>query len=109
MSIPGLPQDAVHQLGQQAGIERVVLYDSRALHRHHSGSDVALCLEAPELTLNDLLVLGCQLADLMLPMRIDLQLAHLIEHDALLEHIRRVGVVLWSRTAKSGPNHEKRD
>jgi len=71
MTIPGLPQDAVHQLldqlGQQAGIERVVLYGSRALHRHHSGSDVALCLEAPELTLNDLLVLGCQLDDLLLP------------------------------------------
>jgi hypothetical protein len=44
--------------------------------------------------LAELLVLGAQLDDLLLPWRIDLQLRHLISHPGLLEHIDRVGIVL---------------
>jgi len=44
--------------------------------------------------LGELLVLGAQLDDLLLPWRIDLQLRHLIQHPGLLEHIDRVGIPL---------------
>ena len=36
--------------------------------RHHSGSDVDLCLVAPTLQLDDLLLLGARLDDLLLPL-----------------------------------------
>ena len=49
------------------------------------------------MTLAELLKLGAELDDLLLPWRIDLQLRHLIDHEALLEHIDRAGFVLWER------------
>jgi predicted nucleotidyltransferase len=105
MTIPGLPEEASDQLlaeiCRQPAVERVVLYGSRALGRHRSGSDVDLCLEAPGLCLADVLELGARLDDLMLPWRIDLQLDHLIEHEGLRHHIQRAGQVLWER-APSG-------
>ena len=54
-------------LMQQPGLEQVLLYGSRAMGRHHSGSDVDLCLVAPSLQLEDLLLLGARLDDLLLP------------------------------------------
>ena len=99
--IAGLP-DADSQLLLQhiqahAAVQRVLLYGSRAMGRQRSGSDVDLCLEAEGMTLAELLKLGAELDDLLLPWRIDLQLHHLIDHEALLEHIDRVGLVLWER------------
>jgi hypothetical protein len=44
--------------------------------------------------LAELMVLGAQLDDLLLPWRIDLQLRHLIRHPGLLEHIDRVGITI---------------
>lgn len=96
--IPGLPPAdsaaVLKLLKQQQGVEQVLLYGSRAMGRNHSGSDVDLCLVAPSLKLEDVLVLGAHLDDLLLPWRFDLQLQHSIDHPGLLEHIQRVGVAL---------------
>ncbi len=54
------------------------------------------------MTLAELLELGAVLDDLLLPWRIDLQLDHLISHEALRAHIQRAGRVLWDRS----PLHE---
>ena len=96
--IPGLPAAdsaaVLALLKQQQGIDQVLLYGSRAMGRNHSGSDVDLCLVAPSLQLEDLLLLGARLDDLLLPWRFDLQLKHRIDHPGLLDHIERVGVAL---------------
>ncbi|MCP9807470.1 nucleotidyltransferase domain-containing protein [Cyanobium sp. T1B-Tous] len=101
MTIPGLPNEASEQLlmaiSAHPRVERVVLYGSRALGRQRSGSDVDLCLVAPEMGLAELLELGAQLDDLLLPWRIDLQLDHLITHEGLRDHIQRAGQALWNR------------
>jgi predicted nucleotidyltransferase len=97
-TIAGLPQDAtariLERLTEWPAIQRVVLYGSRALGRQRSGSDIDLCLDAPEMDLAELMLLGAQLDDLLLPWRIDLQLRHLICHPGLLEHIDRVGITI---------------
>jgi predicted nucleotidyltransferase len=97
-TISGLPQDAtariLERLTEWPAIQRVVLYGSRALGRQRSGSDIDLCLDAPDMDLAALMVLGAQLDDLLLPWRIDLQLRHLIRHPGLLEHIDRVGITI---------------
>ena len=97
-SIAGLPQEATERilalLAEHPVIQRLVLYGSRALGRHRPGSDIDLCLDAPQMGLAELLVLGAQLDDLLLPWQIDLQLRHLIQHPGLLEHIDRVGIPL---------------
>ena len=101
MSIPGLPAEAsalvLAELQREPALRRVVLYGSRALGRHRSGSDVDLCLDAPAMTLEQLLEAGAHLDDLLLPWRFDLQLDHLITHAGLREHIQRAGVCLWER------------
>ena len=101
--IPGLPDAdsaaVLAVLRQQPGLEQVLLYGSRAMGRHHSGSDVDLCLGAPSLQLEDLLLLGARLDDLLLPWRFDLQLQHRIDHPGLLAHIERVGVALLNQSA----------
>ena len=76
--IPGLPAAdsaaVLTLLKQQQGIEQVLLYGSRAMGRNHSGSDVDLCLVAPSLNLEDLLLLlGARLDDPVLPWRIACQ------------------------------------
>ena len=75
--IPGLPAAdsaaVLTLLKQQQGIEQVLLYGSRAMGRNHSGSDVDLCLVAPSLNLEDLLLLGARLDDPVLPWRITCQ------------------------------------
>jgi len=110
MTIPGLPNEASEQLlmaiSAHPRVERVVLYGSRALGRQRSGSDVDLCLVAPEMGLAELLELGAQLDDLLLPWRIDLQLDHLITHEGLRDHIQRAGQALWNRVPlPSQPNN----
>ena len=63
-SIAGLPQEATERilalLAEHPSIQRVVLYGSRALERHRPGSDIDICLEAPDMGLAELLVLGGQ-------------------------------------------------
>lgn len=109
--IAGLPQQAsdtiLAVLATHPAIARVVLYGSRALGRHRSGSDIDLCLEAPTMDLSELLLLGAELDDLLLPWQIDLQLRHLIQHPGLLDHIDRVGIplVLGARPALSVRSH----
>ncbi|EHA62395.1 nucleotidyltransferase domain-containing protein [Synechococcus sp. WH 8016] len=100
--IPGIPQADSQRLLEliltHPHIEKVVLYGSRALGRQRAGSDIDLCLEAPSMKLGELLELGAQLDDLLLPWQIDLQLHHLIAHEGLLAHIERAGQLLWEQS-----------
>lgn len=92
----GLPATAVEKLcgifRACPGIQRVLLYGSRAMGRYRPGSDIDLCLEGETLGLPELLELEGQIDDLLLPWKVDLCLRHLIDNPALLEHIERVGV-----------------
>ena len=100
--IPGIPQADSQRLLEliltHPHLEKVVLYGSRALGRQRAGSDIDLCLEAPSMKLGELLELGVQLDDLLLPWQIDLQLRHLIAHEGLVAHIERAGQLLWERS-----------
>ena len=100
--IPGIPevdsQQILKLIHTHPHVEKVVLYGSRALGRQRAGSDIDLCLEAPSMKLGELLELGAQLDDLLLPWQIDLQLRHLIAHEGLVAHIERAGQLLWERS-----------
>ena len=100
--IPGIAQADSQQLLEliqsHPHVQSVFLYGSRALGRQRAGSDIDLCLEAPSMELGELLELGAQLDDLLLPWQIDLQLRHLIAHEGLVAHIERAGQLLWERS-----------
>ena len=80
-------------------VEKAVLYGSRAKGTHRPGSDIDLTLCGGALNHTLLTRIDNELDDLLLPYQIDLSLISSLSHPALLDHIRRVGVVLY---AKSG-------
>ncbi len=81
-------------LGHHRDIKRALVYGSRAKGDFRPGSDIDLALDAPQLTLSDLLRIDRELDDLMLPYTIDLSLLQHINNPGLLSHIERVGKLL---------------
>ena len=78
-------------------IERAIIYGSRALGTHKTGSDIDLTLVAPGYTMRDLLSIENELDDLLLPYQLDLSLYHHIDNPDLLSHIARIGLTFYSR------------
>jgi predicted nucleotidyltransferase len=79
-------------------VEKAVLYGSRAKGTHRPGSDIDLTLHGSDLGQSLLARIDEELDELLLPYQMDLSLFASLTHPALLDHIRRVGVVLYERT-----------
>ena len=79
------------------GVEQVVLYGSRAKGAYRDGSDIDLTIIGDTLSQSHMLKIANELDELLLPYKIDLSLLRQIEDKALLEHIKRVGVVFYKR------------
>ncbi len=96
----GLPASAVARiravLAAHPEVDRAILYGSRATGNFKPGSDIDLTLEGEGLTHDLLLRIMTELDDLLLPWTIDLSLFKDLNHQALREHIERVGVVFFS-------------
>ena len=97
----GLPTHVVSELRKvfenKSSIKKATLYGSRAMGNFKPGSDIDLCLTAPELTLSDLLKTENEIDDLLLPYKVDLSFFHSIENPDLIEHIKVHGIPLWIR------------
>jgi predicted nucleotidyltransferase len=78
-------------------VEQAILYGSRALGRHRPGSDIDLTLLGAALTERSLARIDADLDDLLLPWVVDLSCFSSLRHPALLDHIQRVGQVLYRR------------
>ena len=79
------------------GIERAILYGSRAKGNFKQGSDIDLTLQGASLTLRLCATIAETLDELMLPYEIDLSLFDSLDSLELREHIARVGVVFYQR------------
>ena len=77
-------------------VEKAILYGSRAKGNYKPASDIDLTLVGQKLNLELLLNIENQLDDLLLPYTIDLSLLHTIDNTALVEHIRRAGIVFYT-------------
>lgn len=80
-------------------VEKAVLYGSRAKGTHRPGSDIDLALCGSSLGQTQLARIDDALDDLLLPYKIDLSVMASLTHPALLDHIRRVGMVLYEKSA----------
>jgi len=76
-------------------IHKVILYGSRAKGNHRIDSDIDLTLLGTGLTLSRLFELENALDDLLLPYKIDLSIYEKINNPELIDHINRVGKVLY--------------
>jgi uncharacterized protein len=84
-------------LQENKKLSRVVLYGSRAKGNFSPGSDVDLALTGDDLELNDIINYKVKLDNLPLMQRIDLVIYDQIKEPALVDHIDRVGFVLYQR------------
>lgn len=78
-------------------VEKAVLYGSRAKGNYKPGSDIDLTLFGEELDERLMSRLHWALDDLLLPYEMDLSNFTNLRHPALIDHIRRTGVVLYER------------
>ncbi len=83
-----------------ARIERVVLYGSRAKGNYKPFSDVDIALEGAELTHNDLSRLSLAIDDLLLPYQFDISIFHTLKNEALIDHIRRMGITIYEKKSE---------
>ena len=101
----GLPAAAVAKiqaiLATFPAIEQATLYGSRALGRHRPGSDIDLTLAGDGLDVRTLARLDGALDDLLLPWRFDLSVQSSLQSPELIEHIQRVGQLLYRRSDRA--------
>ena len=79
------------------GIDEVILYGSRAKGNFRTGSNIDLTVKGEQVDLSTLYKVERELDDLMLPYKIDLSIWSQTDSPDLLEQIRRVGSVFYSR------------
>lgn len=78
-------------------IQEVILYGSRAKGTEKNASDIDLVLKGEDLTTRDQVRLENDLDDLLLPWKFDISIFHNITNPELLDHIQRVGVIVYKK------------
>jgi predicted nucleotidyltransferase len=78
-------------------VEKAILYGSRAKGTYKPTSDIDISLIGGKLTLGVLNQISWQLDDLLLPYTFDLSNFHQINNHALIEHIERIGKVIYEK------------
>ena len=84
-------------LASHPGVERAVLFGSRATGTYRPGSDVDLALAGDGLTHTDLGAIGAALEATTVPQTVDLVLWHSIGNRVLADHIRTIGIEFYVR------------
>lgn len=82
-------------------VEKAVLYGSRAKGNFKPGSDIDLTLMGDRIDDRLSSKIYWALDDLLLPYQIDLSLFAKLKHPELIDHVRRVGVVIYERSPAS--------
>ncbi|MDE3270133.1 MAG: nucleotidyltransferase domain-containing protein [Pseudomonadota bacterium] len=77
-------------------VRKAIIYGSRAVDAHRTGSDIDLTLVGgKDLTLRVHHQIDAALDELLLPYTIDLSILHDIDNPKLIEHIDAVGRVFY--------------
>ena len=99
-AIPGLTFEDMQKLALafevEAEVTEVILYGSRAKGTHRPGSDIDLTLKGNALTTGGVMDLSVKIDDLLLPYKVDLSIFEHIENKDLVDHINRIGKVIFT-------------
>lgn len=97
----GLSEDALkklhHVFSCEENIEQVILYGSRAKGNYKPFSDVDVVLSGDKLESADLYRIILAVDDLLLPYQFDISLCKDLVNPDLIDHIRRVGIIIYDR------------
>ncbi len=86
-------------LVKNSKIQKIILFGSRAKGNFQNGSDIDLSLIGNGLKLNDILNATIEIDSLSLPYKFDFVIYDRIKEKSLQDHIDRIGVTLFDRTA----------
>ena len=78
-------------------IEKAILYGSRAKGTYRNGSDIDIAFVGDGMDITLLNAIRGDIDDLLLPYTFDLSALPSIDNHDLVEHLKRVGVVLYQR------------
>ena len=92
-------KDIISVLSTNPKTEKVVLFGSRAKGNFEPGTDIDISWMGDDLNLGDLIEAGLEYDKLFLPYKLDLVIHHQIQEKTLIEHIERVGMVLYEKNA----------
>lgn len=84
-----------------AKIEKILLYGSRARGNYRNGSDIDLTLIGKYLNYSQLGSIESDIDDLFLPYSFDISIFKDIDNPDLVDHINRIGVVIYEKDLKS--------
>ncbi len=80
---------------KESAISELMLYGSRAKGTHRPGSDIDLIVTGSKLSTRWLMELSGKIDDLLLPYEVDISILDHIDNPDLLDHIKRVGKVVF--------------
>jgi predicted nucleotidyltransferase len=84
-------------LARHPSVEKAVLYGSRAMNRHKPGSDIDLNLQGEDIGPEERDRILLEFDELNLPHAIDVTALSQISNHELIDHIGRVGLVVYRR------------
>lgn len=94
---PGVLNALQSELSRIPQVQQARVYGSRAKGNYRPGSDIDIALFGSALTPQHLLTLENRLDDLLLPYQIDLCHFESLQNPALIDHIQRVGIIIYTR------------
>lgn len=101
----GLPQTTLDKLNrvfrQHQAIDSVLIYGSRAKGNYRAGSDIDLTIKGGIMPFAELMQIEDQIDDLFLPYTVDLSQYGQLTNVDLIDHIDRVGVVVYDKNSQS--------
>ncbi len=84
-------------LARYPKVEKAVIYGSRAKGNHRKFSDIDLTLCGQTLSISDLNKIDNAIDNLLLPYDVDLSIFDKLKNKALIEHIKRVGITIYTK------------
>ena len=94
----GLPDKTINMINEifskYSGIEKVVIYGSRARGDYKTGSDIDLTIYN-DISVEDEIHISGLIYDLPIPYTCDISIFKNIKNENLIEHIERVGQVFY--------------
>ena len=96
----GLPNKTINMMheifSKYSGIEKVVIYGSRARGDYKNGSDIDLTIYG-DISVNDKIHISGLIYDLPIPYKCDLSIFKDIQNETLVEHIERFGQIFYEK------------
>jgi predicted nucleotidyltransferase len=95
----GLDESVIQQINKLlrmfTGIEKAILYGSRAKGNYKNGSDIDISLVGDNLNLQDVTQIYVEFDKLNLPYSADISIFSDISNPNLVDHINRVGIIMY--------------